>query len=291
MQPFGTYHLPRWLDRIRRLGDHTPSGWLGLKLTSGIRRACLTFAQDPIDLVVADGVNLRLYPRSNRCEKRVFAGQHLWDADERAVLVEALEQHASNRPFVFLDVGANVGLYSLFLEARARELETDLKIVAVEPDPENRSRLEANASFSRVRDVTIEAVGISGAAGRGTLVQSKHNRGEVKLSHELGHDLGADSSVQVDIVTLPELIARNDLTHIDAMKIDIEGEDKAALATLLADVPQHLWPSLIIAETGRHTTTDPISDLCIQHGYKLKHRFRLNVVLTYSPTTQTNPKS
>ena len=94
----------------------------------------------PFDVQVMTGVNARLYPRSNRCEKRVFAGQQIWDAVERAALLDALK-YSKRSPFVFFDVGANVGLYSLILAAKARETQTPTLITAIEPDAVNRERL------------------------------------------------------------------------------------------------------------------------------------------------------
>ena len=79
----------------------------------------MTVGMDAIDVEFMPGVKTRLWPRTSRCEKRVFAGHQVWDHEEREALTSAL-LYSTSKPFVFLDVGANVGLYSLILAATAK---------------------------------------------------------------------------------------------------------------------------------------------------------------------------
>ncbi len=226
----------------------------------------------PHDIEVADGVCARLYPSSNRCEKRAFAGVHQWDPIERAALDGALRGN-SNRPFVFMDVGANIGLYSLFLNASAVRANTEIKIIAIEPDETNRARLRFNCEASKA-EIMIEPVAIAGRSGEGHLAGGENNRGEVALSEN-----AASNSTPVRLETLDEVAARHDLSYIDAMKVDIEGYDHAALAALFEYAAPALRPQLLIVETGKNEIA-PVLDLVLSNGYQLQNRTGINAVLT-----------
>ncbi|NKB51686.1 MAG: FkbM family methyltransferase [Rhizobiaceae bacterium] len=272
--PFGTYALKPWRELVRRGADSMPSGRLGIWSVSLMRRASLLGhsrgMRGPHDISVVDGVNARLYPGSNRCEKRGYAGVHLWDLSERNSLEDAIKAHKHDRPFVFLDVGANVGLYSLFVHAFASNAGKDYRIIAIEPDPENRSRLEFNCQASNC-DLQIDPVGIAHQAGTGYLTQAKNNRGTVAVAY-------SGSGVEVELITLSDLIERHELDQVDALKIDIEGRDASALRAMTEQAPKSVWPKLIIVEI-KSRTENPILDYLAQHGYRLRHQAKTNAIL------------
>ncbi|MGI9366952.1 MAG: FkbM family methyltransferase [Rhizobiaceae bacterium] len=280
--PFGTHALSPWRESLRRSASLTPSGRLGMWLISLIRKASLmghpAGMNGPIDVSVADGVNARLFPASNRCEKRAFAGVHIWDETERSALAKRIAAHDQNRPFVFLDIGANVGLYSLFVDATARMQGKKTTIVSVEPDPENRSRLEFNCAASSCA-AYIEAIGISDTAGSGNLTIAGINRGGIAITAD-----GDGETVRLE--TLAELIKRHDLTHVDAMKVDIEGRDEAALRAMVLDLDSDLWPRLLIVETG-HDSNSPIVEHLLGSGYQLQDRTKINAILEYGNSGTT----
>jgi len=109
--PFGTYALPPNREARRfgahRLGDDRLGRWtISLRRKQAIRGL-----SEPFDITVAPGVKARLYPSTNRCEKRALCGVQIWDRPEREALRKAISNPTS-QDFIFLDVGANVGLYS-----------------------------------------------------------------------------------------------------------------------------------------------------------------------------------
>ena len=220
------------------------------------------------------GVNARLYPRSNRCEKRGFAGIQIWDAVERQTLSNALD-NSSSKPFVFLDVGANVGLYSLILAAHAKTKTKPVRILAFEPDPINRARFEFNIKASNA-DINVLPYAVSDADGEGYMSGGDNNRGEARLSPE------KKENAKVQIKTLYGVCKDENLPHIDAMKVDIEGHDERALGAFFKAAPKTLWPRLLILETGRaHSPLEATSllEMCASHGYTLTKRAGINSLL------------
>lgn len=268
---FGHYALPAKREALRlRAGKFAASriGRLGISLN---RKQAFKGLSDPFDIQVMPGVNARLYPRSNRCEKRAFAGVQIWDAEERAALVDALGASTIS-PFVFLDVGANVGLYSLILAAYAKDAGKDIRIMAFEPDPTNRARLAFNIKASDA-NVQVLPFAVSDADGEGFMGGGDINRGEVRLQdNEDEHDQ------PVQIKTLYGVCEEQGLSRIDAMKVDIEGHDERALTAFFEHAPKSLWPRLLILETGRAETTS-LLELCTGHGYTITKRTGINSIL------------
>ena len=279
--PFATFALSPWREWLRLSANKAHSGKLGFWVISLIRKTSLAGHNKgmagPLDINVASGVKARLFPSSNRCEKHAFAGVHIWDLEERNSLALAVKAHEAERPLVFLDIGANVGLYSLFLNAVARTEDKPTQIIAVEPDAENRDRLTFNCNASSCNAI-IEPIGISHESGTGRLIQAKENRSAVAIVDD-------DTGIEVKLETLAELIERHKLSHVDAMKLDIEGRDEAALRALLAQVATSVWPRLIIIEIDNHLENSIIDHL-IQQDYTLQRRTKINAIMEF-----TDPKS
>ncbi|MDB2437333.1 FkbM family methyltransferase [Hellea sp.] len=174
-------------------------------------------------------------------------------------------------PFVFLDVGANVGLYSLYVNAYAKQANRKARIIAIEPGVETCSRLEANIS-ANTADIQIIRAAVSDAPGTGYLGGGETNRGEAKLSARTS----ATETVVID--TLPRIARTLGITRIDAMKVDIEGHDLKALTTFFEDASTKLHPNLLILETGRDAVS-PLIELCETNGYVVAERTKLNTIL------------
>ena len=75
------------------------------------RRRSRSLAGRPVD-IKSVGAQMRLYPQNNVAEKRLLFTPQYFDPRERALLAERLFGD-----FVFLDIGASVGGYALFVAA------------------------------------------------------------------------------------------------------------------------------------------------------------------------------
>ena len=275
--PFGTYSLSNWRESLRKRASNAPNSRLGMWRISILRKLSLlghsVGMKGPIDVPVAKDVNARVFPGSNRCEKRAYAGVQIWDSRERLCLDQHIAQADGNREYVFLDVGANVGFYSLFVNASAKQHVKSLRIIAVEPDSINRSRLNFNLAASNCV-AEVEPIGIAEKAGTGVLTDPGENRGTIAVAE-------SGSGEQIQLETLAELFVRKGVTHVDAMKIDIEGRDKAALKALVEQAPKSVWPRLLIVEVG-HRANSPIVTQMLGYGYTLKERAGINAVLEFN---------
>ena len=125
------------------------------------------------------------------------------------------------RPDVFVDVGANLGLYTCVLGCK----KLVPRMIAFEPDRENFSRLTDNLARNGL-SAQVEAHGVAVGArfGSATLVPSAPtNRGMSRIDDE-----PSENAYDVTMVALDEMVP-----HIGrniAIKIDVEGFEDEVLS-------------------------------------------------------------
>lgn len=237
------------------------------------RKTALGAAPGPFDIDIFNTQRARLHPHDNRCERRAIAGVKFWDGAERAALREAARD-SGDAGFVFVDAGANVGLYTLSVRADAAALGTPFKALAIEPDPMNRQRLAFNLEASGATDVRIAPVALAATPGKLELLSvGLQNRGEVRLAKA-----GAADTVEVDALPLLDVVTGAGLDRIDAMKVDIEGQEAAVLDPFLLSAPNALKPRLLIVETSRDGRPALI-ELLQGHGYAVDRRVDINTIM------------
>ena len=173
------------------------------------------------DVLIFDIQNARLYPADNICEKRAFIAPQLWDMAEPMALATAITAHADG-PFYFMDIGTNAGLYSLFARAAAMKAKKRFRAVCVEPDPDMRERAAFNIAASGASD-EIQIMRYAADAENRDLrfSVSQTSRGMSRID-----DAG---ETYVEGRTIQSLIQTSLFPRADAMRIDIEGHEFAAL--------------------------------------------------------------
>jgi FkbM family methyltransferase len=126
---------------------------------------------------------------------------------------------------VVLDVGANIGWYSLVLN---RAAPPGVDILAFEPDPDNFALLQANLAANSARGVTPIRAAAGPTANRERLYRYDHgNAGRHSLLPIHGGE-----SVDVDTVRLDDVWDQQGFGDrpLRLIKIDVEGYELAALS-------------------------------------------------------------
>ncbi|MEZ4441070.1 MAG: FkbM family methyltransferase [Polyangiaceae bacterium] len=181
-------------------------------------------AKKPITIDAFDGMKLRVHPHSTSATGVLY--NRLPDFAEMSFLQRVLRPGDA-----FLDVGANVGIYTLFAASR---IGRDGTIIAVEPGAEARERLEENVALNHLSGVRICGVAVGSSPGE--LVMSDDGT-------TTNHVLSASerSGRRVEVATLDALCEG---TSPIAAKMDIEGFELEALrgaGRLLADKRPAAW--------------------------------------------------
>src|SRR4051794_33157208 len=100
---------PGSFDRtVIAMSGGMPHNWLGMRLAIALRRLVTTRLRgDPGFDVTRWGLRLRLHPLRNGCEKGLLFTPQFYEAGEREELEKRIV-NTNGRPFVFVDIGANV---------------------------------------------------------------------------------------------------------------------------------------------------------------------------------------
>jgi FkbM family methyltransferase len=136
---------------------------------------------------------------------------------------------------VFLDVGANIGWYSLIL---ARTARARIRILAFEPDPLNFALLSENVRLNGCDAVRPIPKAVADVEGTKTLYRyANKNLGRHSLL-----PINDKGTVEVQTVTLDAFLAREgiDPRRVAFMKVDVEGYEFPVLTgagKLLETVP------------------------------------------------------
>ncbi len=221
----------------------------------------------PVD-VRYQGASFRFYHQASATERGA-----LFNPDYNREELDFLGVHTP-RGGVFVDVGANVGIYALVL---ARHVGERGKVVAIEPHPVTRARLAFNCAASGCPQVSLVAAAAGPADGELMIETDGDNLG---ASHVVdGHPSG--SAVKVLSLRLQRILDEAGISHIDALKIDIEGYEDRVLTGFFQQAPTSLWPRAVVIE---HLARNQWRDDCIagmrRRGYAEAGKTRSNTLLT-----------
>jgi FkbM family methyltransferase len=217
--------------------------------------------------VEALGARMRVRPYNNVCEKRMLFTPQTFDPRELEILSGRLREG-----FTFIDIGANVGAYSLFVAARAGP---SARVLAVEPQPGIFDRLVDNIRLNSFANIKAIACAIADKTGELTLFIDANNSGESSVKIVAA---GGAEPVRVPGRTLLDLVLDEGFSRIDAVKLDVEGAEDIVLGPYLAEAPEGLLPSLLIMENGAEQWQVDLPRLLIRRGYRQIASTRLNLV-------------
>ncbi len=231
------------------------------------RRLVLTARKTPLD-VERFGAKLRLYPSDNLCEKRALLTPERFDPTERQVLLDRIHPE-----FRFVDIGANVGLYSLLVAAAAGP---KARALAVEPQPVIKQRLRFNLLANKSLQITHADCAVAANKGVARMSLSKQNRGATGFALRSGAE--PDDEFMVQTRVLSELLQTHDMLGADALKMDIEGAEDQVLPAYFEETLTVDLPKLLILERNPDWSVDCV-ELALSCGYRLIEQAHMNVVL------------
>jgi FkbM family methyltransferase len=233
----------------------------------------------PVDLTLRD-FNLRCQFTDNYSEKKFVFTPWRYDKAERELLTRQLSNGGT-----FVDIGANVGLYTL---TAAKALQgREGRIVAIEPNPATLARLKMNLSAnpqlfgSNIR-IDILDVGVADRNTTFDLSVDQNNLGasSIALINRSKSGRKANSVVSIRCRPLIDILTDLNIKRIDALKIDIEGAEDMALAPYLENAPPGLLAKTIFIENSEHLWAENLFDKMESRGYRQVMRSRMNSVFS-----------
>jgi FkbM family methyltransferase len=266
---FGAYGPTQGQSRIIDFARGFDPGPL-IKLAASLAKRLLwPSLRGPLD-VMTWGIQMRLDPRRNVTEKRLLLSPSRFELEERLILRDRLKPGD-----VFVDVGANIGAYSLWVGALIGESGRG---IAVEPQPTVLARLRANVALNPTFNIQIFPCGAGPSVGSFQLSIGSTNEGGASLATQGG----GEQSVEVCVRPLLDIVREADVSRIDALKIDIEGFEDQALLPFFEKADRRLWPKLLILERSEKDWKSDLLGVLKQAGYRDLAASKRNYVMTLS---------
>lgn len=268
---FGSFRPHTFLSRKIEWARATSHSGVLYPISSLLRRWALhAIGNSTVDYDFR-GMRVRFHPKGNTAEKRALLNPARFDPEELQFLETTLSQAS-----VFLDIGANVGLYSL---VAAKALGRDGKVIAFEPNPQVLDRLRFNISANRdhqaLAPIKVEARAVTDRNGPVVFEPPANNLGEGRVVKDTE---AAAGSLSVEGVKLETCLDESDISHIDVLKIDIEGHEIHALEPFLTEAPTSLHPEFMIVERGGEDHWVPLTELFRSAGYEPFKTCRMNEI-------------
>lgn len=185
------------------------------------------------------------------------------------------DQLIANNEDPILDIGAHIGMFSLY----ASILNPNIKIIALEPEPENYKLLKENLKQNHCKNVITKQVAlvphnVIPSEAEGSL--SSNNTNTVKLylsqdSHTHSTVSKSENPTEVPATTLEKLITQNKLDKIGLIKLDIEGAE----FEIIRNMEHGTWSKIQYLVVEYHESEDnkriDLENIIRSHGLSVEH--------------------
>jgi len=268
--PHGTY-APGWLTRLLiGLSQNTPLG-------RGKARRLMANLVRRLNAVSIDtelfGQNVRVHTHNNASEMKALMKPGLYCQDALAFCARYLPDENA----VFVDIGANAGLFSLGVIEQMRQGV----LIAAEPHPLLHKRLISNlCAYNKDRGnrpaVHAHKMAVSALPGELFLSVPETELGQASI-----RVLKGAKQIKVRACRLEDILNEANVDHVDVLKLDVEGYEDVVLIPFLERAPQAIWPRAIVLEHCHKDRWEVDCELALlQAGYDIAYKDRTNLMLT-----------
>jgi FkbM family methyltransferase len=181
------------------------------------------------------------------------------DAERKFVSALSLEEG------VVIDVGANIGIYSIILA----KCHPKLKVIAIEASPDIFARLRSNCELNELSNVTLVNTAISNQDNGLSDFYERDSMSTMFKDFLAEFGINDDNldKRQIPTRTLDSIIENMNLNDISLLKLDIEGAEILALRGASNSLGQKKIRNLLIEYHSRKNLEQLII-LMEEYGYK-----------------------
>jgi len=147
---------------------------------------------------------------------------------ERPIIAQLLRELEPED--VFYDIGANIGIYSIFASQKLNTGNT----VAFEPHPANADRIQQNADLNDNK-ISIHQVALTNETRTGELSASNSASKRISGTHSLAQDEDSET-ISVEMIEGDKLIEQKNVRPLSVIKIDAEGAEQLVLEGLRSTI-------------------------------------------------------
>ena len=172
---------------------------------------------------------------------------------------------------VFVDIGANIGIYSILA---SRWVGPEGRVIAFEADPYNYQKFSRNIALNGIGNISAINKGVSDTVETAMLhVDTDGNRGGNSFLAQ-----GGEGAVRVDCMPLSDLLKKEGLQRVQGMKIDVEGYEYKILKKYFDDIEREDYPKFILFEYVSEMSTGDTKALLSEFGYQIRNIKEFNYI-------------
>ncbi len=221
----------------------------------------------PVWVKVEPRLHLQLDPTDGL--DRTILATGFWERQTWLGLAEHIPENG-----VFVDVGADIGYYSL---KAAPLVGPGGRVLAIEPNPETLRRLRANIRENGASEVVVEPVACSDSDGMlEFFAAAEENAGASSLSKANAALAGPVArSYRVRARRLDDIIRESGVSRVDVVKVDVEGAELLVLKGA-GDTLDRFHPIVLVELIEQQlknmgTSTAGVIAFMSTHGYAIRH--------------------
>lgn len=165
----------------------------------------------------------------------------------------------------FIDIGANVGFFSLYASKRFKN------VIAFEPTQASIDLLKNNFKMNDINNLSLHELALSDESGKSTFYENPLNQGGNSLEKFADNQLKNSKEnwavYDVEVLRLDDLnLNENEnLKEIDLIKIDVEGHEAKVLKGARKLLKE--YKPMIFAEVGRSRKNHEMISDCLPKSY------------------------
>src|SRR5262249_6373934 len=243
-------------------------GWVlgagqSASMQTRFRRTIWRFCRRPFIVAWLEDLRLTLYPGSETSRSIFVTG--LYEPNEFLLLSKILKPS-----MIFVDVGANMGLYTLYA---ARRIGAIGRVLAIEPSGRERAVLENNVRLNALTNVTVRGNAISDKVSEVELLVAQAQHSGHNTLGAFGYDTPLDHREKTQTELLDDIVTAEGLPRVDVVKMDVEGAELKALRGARMTLENHR-PLLLLELSDRalqhqNASSAEVLVLLAQYGYKV----------------------
>lgn len=176
----------------------------------------------PIWLYFHRDKNIRTYLSATSAAHKLFLGKY-----KSALDIAVFERYVRAQMTV-IDVGANIGMYSIVLGALVGEQG---RVFSFEPTQDSYRAFLDNMSLNTTRNVTPFLLGVDERIGSAKFLDHRYSKEQNRLARK------EEVGIPIQTIRLDSFLKCLSVDIVDFLKIDVEGSELSVLKSLGDTIP------------------------------------------------------